>query len=98
METQGIQMIISIVIGAVATFCAILLWPKTRDPAWSLIIIGTLFYYGSIIFQVLEVFGVARIHVQAATAEAVIHAALTNIPFVFYTISFVIMIRRRGVR
>jgi len=98
MEAQSIQMIISVGIGAVATFCAILLWPKTRDLAWMLIILGTIIYYGSIIFQVLEVFGVARIHAPTITVEAIIHASLANLPFVFYTVAFIIMIRRRGGR
>lgn len=98
MDAQGIQMIASIVTGAIATFCAILLWPKTRDLAWMLIILGTIVHYGSVIFQVLEVFGVARIHVTTPTLEAVIRAGLVNFPFLFYTVAFIIMIRRKGVR
>jgi hypothetical protein len=88
-------MIISIVTGAVATFCAIMLWPRTRDLAWMLIIIGTIVHYGAVIFQALEVFGVARIHVSDETISAVIRAALLNLPFIFYSLGFIIMIRRK---
>jgi len=96
MDAQAIQMIASIATGAVATFCAILLWPKTRDLAWMLIILGTIIHYGSVIFQVLEVFGVARIHVTTLTLEAIIHAGLVNMPFLFYSAAFIIMIRRKS--
>jgi hypothetical protein len=88
-------MVISIVTGAIATFLAIMLWPRTRDLAWMLIIIGTIVHYGAIVFQALEVFGVARIHVNDETAGALIRAALLNLPLVFYSLGFVVMIRRK---
>jgi hypothetical protein len=88
-------MIISIVTGAIATFLAIMLWPRTRDLAWMLVIIGTIVHYGAIVFQALEVFGVARIHVSDETAGALIRAALLNLPLVFYSLGFVVMIRRK---
>jgi hypothetical protein len=88
-------MIISIVTGAVATFLAIMLWPRTRDLAWMLVIIGTIVHYGAIVFQALEVFGVARIHVNDETVGALIRAALLNLPFIFYSLGFVVMIRRK---
>ena len=95
MDAIGLQMIISIAMGAVATFCAIMLWPRTRDLAWMLIIIGTIVHYGAIIFQTLEVFGIARIHVSDETASALIRAALLNLPFLFYSFGFIIMIHRK---
>lgn len=95
MDAQGLQMIISIATGAVATFCAIMLWPRTRDLAWMLVIIGTIVHYGAIIFQALEVFGVARIHVSDETASSLIRAALLNLPFIFYSLGFIVMIRRK---
>ena len=96
MDPTGLQMVISIVTGAVATFCAIMLWPRTRDLAWMLIIIGTIVHYGAIIFQALEVFGVARIHVSDETASALIRAAFINLPFLFYTLGFITMIKRKS--
>jgi hypothetical protein len=96
MDAAGLQMIISIVIGAFATFCAIMLWPRTRDLAWMLIIIGTIVHYGAVIFQALEVFGVARIQVADETAGTLIRSALMNLPFVLYALGFIIMIRRKS--
>ena len=96
MDAQGLQMVISIASGAVATFCAIMLWPRTRDIAWMLIIIGTIVHYGAIIFQSLEIFGIARIQSADEASGIIIRAALLNLPFLFYSFGFIVMIRRKN--
>jgi hypothetical protein len=95
-DAQTLQMIISIVTGAFATFFAIMLWPRTRDLAWMLVIIGTVVHYGAIIFQALEVFGIARVMVSDEMSATLIRAALLNVPFLFYSLGFIIMIRRKS--
>lgn len=95
MDASGIQILFSIGTGAIATFCAIMLWPRTRDIAWMLIVIGTIFHYGSVVFQALEIFGVTRIALEDELAVGIVRGLLVNAPFVFYTISFLVMIRRK---
>ena len=56
---QTIFIMCQLVMGAVLTFLAIMLWSRTRDAAWILIIIGTIIAYIEIIHYILELFGMA---------------------------------------
>ena len=47
-----------LVLGAFATFCAILLWSRTRDLAWTFIIIGVILSYADIVLSTLRAFGI----------------------------------------
>jgi hypothetical protein len=57
---QIILVSIRLVLGALASFFAIMLWSKTRDTAWMLMIIGTLAAYIETIFTILEMFGISE--------------------------------------
>ena len=45
-------------LGAFATFCAILLWSRTRDLAWTFVIIGAIVSYADIVLATLRGFGI----------------------------------------
>jgi len=47
-----------LVFGAFATFCAILLWSRSRDMAWTLVIIGAIVSYVDIVFATLVAVGI----------------------------------------
>ena len=42
-----------LILGTAAAFLAILIWPKTRDAAWILVISGILAAYAEIVFSIL---------------------------------------------
>ncbi len=90
-----VAMTISLSTGALATFFAIMLWPRTRDIAWMLVIIGIIIHYGALVFQALEVFGIARVQLDDPVAAELLRAILTNVPLVFYIIASLVMIKRR---
>ena len=88
-------MLVQLVIGVIATFLAILLWTRTRDSAWLLIIIATILNYGRILFEALELFGIVRIEATLPVLTFVISTALENAPMIFISSALIIMIRRR---
>jgi hypothetical protein len=47
-----------LILGAVAVFFAIVLWTKTRDAAWMLVIFSALTAYVEIIWSILEFMGI----------------------------------------
>ena len=47
-----------LVMGAFATFCAILLWSKTRDMAWTFLIIAAIISYADVVLSTLRGFGI----------------------------------------
>lgn len=86
-----------LVLGAVATFFAILLWSRTRDIPWVLVIIGTLVLYAEIVYTTLERFGVVGAGPWSVAGVPLFKVALVNLPLVFYIAAFVVMVRRKRV-
>lgn len=92
---QGIMMLSRFVLGAVATFLAILVWSRTRDTAWMLIVVGTVAHYGEVVFSALESLGVVRLDLVTIGGVAVFPLILANLPMLFFIIAFLVMVVRR---
>jgi hypothetical protein len=88
-------MMIQLVSGALATLFAILLWAKTRDSAWMLVIIGVILWYGRILFEALELFGIARLEVSIRWLNILALAALENLPILFIALGIIVMVGRK---
>ncbi len=95
MSDAILLMMIQLVTGALATLFAILLWAKTRDSAWMMVIIGIILWYGRILFRALELFGIARLELDIRWMNLIALAALENLPVVFITIGIIVMINRK---
>ncbi|HUV07529.1 MAG TPA: hypothetical protein VMX75_07350 [Spirochaetia bacterium] len=101
MEFSETSALVRLLLGAVATFFAILLWSRTRDTAWILVILGTLISYAEIIYSTLQNFGILKDQVIPLAGFAdfpvnkIIQVALINLPLVLYTLAFIILILRR---
>jgi len=98
MEFAEISVLIRLAVGAVATFFAILLWSKTRDTAWVLVVIGTLISYTEIIFSTLVDLKIVRpdaFFLFGPEGFPLLHTVLVNLPLVFYAVGFIVVISRR---
>ena len=101
MVFDEISILIKLLMGAVGTFCAILLWSRTRDVAWVLVVIGVLVSYAGIIFDTLDRFGLVTwddFIVAGLPGFALIQAILTNLPILLYSTAFVVVLARGRVR
>ncbi len=95
MDTQSLVFIISrLVIGAGAAFLAIILWSRTRDSAWMFIVVGTIFRYGQIMYETFGLFGIVEEDIVLINGYLGIDTILENLPYVFFIIAFIIMVRR----
>ena len=92
---QAILMLSRFVLGALATFLAIMVWSKTRDTAWMLIVVGTVAHYGEVVFSALETLGVVRLDVVSVAGIAVFPLILTNLPILFFILAFLVFVSRR---
>ena len=81
--------------GAFATFCAILLWSRTRDMAWTLVIVGTILSYAGIVYGTLSRFGIIKPDDFALRGVHVVEMALANLPPLFLGIGFIVAVTRR---
>ena len=80
---------------AVAAFLAILLWSRTRDLAWMLIVIGVIASYADILFGLLAQLGLvdeSRYYIFGIPVGRIL---LTNLPFLFLCAALLVMIARK---
>jgi hypothetical protein len=84
-----------LVLGAFATFCAILLWSKTRDMAWTFLIIAAIVSYADVVLTTLRGFGIIGSEVLSFQGYPVLQVALANLPFLFMGIGFLAAASRR---
>ena len=82
-------------LGALASFFAIMLWAKTRDVAWMLVVIGIIAAYVETVYTILGVFGITGEAIFAVGTVPVITIVLSNLPMVFFIIAFMVMVVRK---
>src|SRR5512137_615727 len=96
---MGIQEFVAesshLLFGAFATFCAILLWSRTRDMAWTFVIVGAIVSYAGIVYDTLSTFGIIDPDAFALRGVRVVEMALANLPPLFLGIGFIVAVVRR---
>jgi hypothetical protein len=84
-----------LILGAVAVFLAIMLWSKTRDAAWMLIVAGTITAYIEIVYSVVELLGFTAISGLVIGSVPLTAILLPSLRMILFSIAFLIMIMRR---
>ncbi|TVQ28370.1 MAG: hypothetical protein EA383_00645 [Spirochaetaceae bacterium] len=99
MEMGGSAVVLGIqlLVGAVATFLAILLWSRTRDAAWMFIVIGTVAHYGALVFSGLELLGLVDLDGLVFAGVPLGRVLISSAPMLFFICAFVIMVARNRV-
>ncbi len=82
---------------AVAAFLAILLWSRTRDIAWMLIVIGVIASYADILFGLLSQLGLVDESRYSLLGIPIGRALLSNLPYLFLCSALLVMIRRKRI-
>jgi hypothetical protein len=96
MDIGAISLIASrLVLGATASFFAIILWSKTRDIAWMLMVVGTIAAYAETVYSILERFGIADGGMVSIGNVPLASLVLPNLPTVFYISAFAVMVVRK---
>ena len=92
---QAVFVYSRLVLGAAAAFLAIVLWSKTRDIAWMLIVIGTITAYIGIVHSILDMLGFVTGLFPAAGTVQPAAILLPCICMIFFIAAFLVMIIRR---
>ena len=82
-------------LGALAAFFAIMLWSKTRDVAWMLMVIGTIAFYVETVYSILGLFGVSGGDLITIGTIPLISIILPNLPMIFFIAAFAVMVVRK---
>ncbi|MFP4643368.1 MAG: hypothetical protein ACLFM0_03325 [Spirochaetales bacterium] len=95
MDNTAIALGVELVVGAIATFLAILLWSRTRDIAWMFVVIGTIVHYASVVFEGLAIVGVLDLDTVMVAEVSVGRVVLAAAPMTFFVVAFAIMLSRK---
>ena len=92
---QLIFILSRLILGAVASFLAIMVWSRTRDIAWMFLIIGVIAAYVETIYGILKFFGIVTGDLFVIGSMPLISIILPNLPVVFFIIAFAVMVSRK---
>ena len=82
-------------LGALASFFAIMLWSKTRDVAWMLMVIGTIAAYVEIVYSILNFLGVSGRNILVIGSVPLMSIILPCLPMIFFIAALMVMIVRK---
>ena len=84
-----------LLLGALAAFLAIMLWSKTRDTAWMLVVLGTITAYAEIIYSILKLFGLTSGDFLPVGEMPLMSIVLPSLPVVFFISALMVMVVRK---
>ena len=93
-----VYLVSRLLIAALAAFLAIVLWSRTRDVAWMLIVIGAIASYADIIFDLLVRFGLIDENAFSPLGIPLARMVFSNLPYLFLSAAFLVMISRKRLR
>lgn len=94
---ETIYLVSRLATSAAAAFLAILLWSRTRDLAWMLIVIGVIATYADIVFALMAQLGLVDEARYSFLGVPVARVLLSNLPFLFLCAALIVMIRRKRI-
>ena len=96
MDTGQIVFMYSrLILGALAAFFAIILWSKTRDIAWMLMVTGTIIMYVEIVYSILEILGIAAGNILLVGTVPLPTILLPALRMAFFITALAVMAARR---
>jgi uncharacterized membrane protein len=72
-----------------------MLWSKTRDVAWMLMVIGTIAAYIEIVYSILGILGITEGDSLVIGSIPAASIVLPCVPMIFFIIAFVVMVFRK---
>jgi len=93
---QTIFITSQLVLGAAASFFAILFWPKTRDAAWMLVIIGVIVTYIETVYSILKVFGIGVDDSLHIGSVPIISFILPTLRMILFISAFAVMLYKQS--
>ena len=92
---QTVYILCRLILGALASFFAIMLWSKTRDVAWMLMVIGTIAAYVETVYSILNIFGISGRTILSIGSMPLMSILLPSLPTIFFIATLVVMVVRK---
>ena len=87
-----------LILGAMATFLAILVWSRTREAAWVLVVAAVLASYAGIVYSALRLFGIVLEDPLVVSGLPVLELVVQNLPMLLFAGAFVVLLVSRRTR
>jgi len=84
-----------LILGALAAFFAIMLWSKTRDAAWMLMVVGAIVMYIEIVYSILELLGIVAGSTMSIGSVPLAAILLPALHMAFFIAALMVMVVRR---
>jgi len=84
-----------LVLGAISSFLAILLWSRTRDAAWIFVIISAIVSYVEVVYSILNLLGIISENILPGNAISIITIFLSCMPTALIIAAFAVMAVRK---
>ncbi len=82
--------------GFIASFLGVWVWSRTRNPAWTLAVLGVLSLYVQVAWDALVLIGVAEADLWAWREIGLLRLGLTALPYLLFAAAFLVwLIRNR---
>jgi hypothetical protein len=94
----AVYLVTRITVAGLMTFLAIILWSRTRDIAWMLIVIAAISSYSDVLFDLLVQFGLLDEAKMQFFGLPVARIAFANLPYLFLSLSFLVTLFRKRER
>ena len=91
----GQAVYLRLILGALASFLAIILWSKTRDLAWMMIIIATIMAYLGTLYEIMSEFGIINVSSLTIGSLPLMSVLLPSLPTIFVITAFLVMVNRK---
>ena len=92
---QVIHILSRLILGALASFFAIILWSRTRDIAWMLVVIGAIAAYVETVYTILKNVGIAGGNFIVIGSVPFLLILLPCLPTIFFIAAFAVMVARK---
>jgi len=92
---QLIYILSRLILGGLASFMAIMLWARTRDTAWMLVVMATIAFYGETIYAIVNLFMGDGSSFFSIGTMPVLTILLHNFPMLFLIAAFAVMVARK---
>lgn len=85
----------NILLGGIVTFFGIMVWARTNQPAWMLVVISVIVYYAKIVFKLLDAIGVIHFDQITLLGIPVVSFAFEAGPQVFILLAFIALLSQK---
>lgn len=92
---QLLYVITRLIFGAAAAFFAIILWSKTRDAAWILMVLGAISTYIETVYSILGMLGITQGVMLTLGSVPVATIIFACLPTSFFIAAFCVMLYKK---